>query len=542
MNLRVSFFLSFLLIGLFTSAQEIKTSEDFDVQLSKPYRVIDAYEKRYESSDEYVVALKITKTVVNVQSFDIETLTQKGSNEYKDFSRDTEFEYFTELSGKFYLIYSSYDRRADKEQLFRREIDPKTAKFKNSGELLIEVNGKIAGDLYSGPWYNYKTTNKYRIERSREKEKLLVLYRLSPEKRADNKNYDNIGLHVFDSNLSQQWEKVIEMPHTEKKMDYFDRSVNADGDVYILAKVYNDETTDDMKSKRSEDPNYHMELFLVKAGGADIKKEKIIIEGKFINSLMLYEATKDFMVIGGYYQDPGTKYGVSGVYLIKVKKDGELYDQYYHEIPLEILNQNVRKVEARKNSRDEEKGKSSFKNLLLKRIVTAEDGSVVLIGEQYELEIRTSTSANGSVYTYITHHYDNILITRIGVDGKLNWMHKIPKEQKGKSKPGGMSFQYMNNGDSHYLLYLDNIKNLNLEKDEDPALHLNGSGGYLTSAKIEHGSGISSKHSLFDVRDVKGIEADQFETNRIVQLSDNEIAVEVYKKKKEDIWIRVKLK
>ena len=90
-------------------------------------------------------------------------------------------------------------------------------------------------------------------------------------------------------------------------------------------------------------------------------------------------------------------------------------------------------------------------------------------------------------------------------------------------------------------MYLDNVKNYDLPIDQEPKQHIDGQGGFLTSTKINYATGAVSKENLFDLRKVEGIEAFQFATGRIINLTDDEIAVEVYKKKKEDIWIRVGL-
>jgi len=63
----------------------------------------------------------------------------------------------------------------------------------------------------------------------------------------------------------------------------------------------------------------------------------------------------------------------------------------------------------------------------------------------------------------------------------------------------------------------------------------------LTSAKINFETGKVSKENLFDMRSVNGMPVYQFSTDRVLNLSDREIAVEVYKKKKQDLWIKVGL-
>jgi len=102
-----------------------------------------------------------------------------------------------------------------------------------------------------------------------------------------------------------------------------------------------------------------------------------------------------------------------------------------------------------------------------------------------------------------------------------------------------LSYKYMEKNGYHYLLYLDNVKNMNLGLNEYPARHMSGKGGYLTAYKIDDTSGDVSKLSLFDMKDVNGIAVYQFSTDRIIQASEEEVLLELYKKKKEDIMIRI---
>ena len=62
-----------------------------------------------------------------------------------------------------------------------------------------------------------------------------------------------------------------------------------------------------------------------------------------------------------------------------------------------------------------------------------------------------------------------------------------------------MSFQYYNFGENTYFFFTDNIKNLKLPLDKEPAYHVDGAGGYLVYAKIDS-KGTVSKGDLFDYK------------------------------------------
>jgi hypothetical protein len=164
----------------------------------------------------------------------------------------------------------------------------------------------------------------------------------------------------------------------------------------------------------------------------------------------------------------------------------------------------------------------------------------------------TSTKSTTTNYHY---YYQEMFMCKISSIGSMVWMEKLPKNQYRKSISSGevlggskhlnrrsnydLSYKYMEKSGSHYLLYLDNVKNMNLALNEYPARHMSGKGGYLTAYKIDDSSGAVSKLSLFDMKNVNGIPVYQFSTDRIIQASDEEVLLELYKKKKEDIMIRI---
>jgi hypothetical protein len=134
-----------------------------------------------------------------------------------------------------------------------------------------------------------------------------------------------------------------------------------------------------------------------------------------------------------------------------------------------------------------------------------------------------------------------LLVSKINPDGKVTWMKKIPKNQKGMFELGGLSHAYFNANNNHYFVFLDNIKNIDLSLDKAPAQHLDGQGGYLTAVKIADSNGTLTKESVLNAREVEDFEIFQFATNRVFKTSEDSFMFEVYKKKKEDVMIKVNL-
>ena len=369
-----------------------------------------------------------------------------------------------------------------------------------------------------------------------------MVYRRHPKVKSDKVNKDVIGMTVFDENMKQIWSKEITMPYTEAMMDNLGYTIDSEGNAYLLARIKN-------KDKR------HLEL--LRYNNSETPKiTRIEAQGKkFPHGITLEEGKGGTIYCAGFY---GEGRSANGVYVSVVNAQGEIENEQFHDIPLEIINQNVSERKQGKNAKKEGKGKEiGIYELDLDNIIVNDDGSVLLVGEVYY--VRTSTTySNGRSRTTYTHYYEDMFMTKLTAGGKVDWMRKVPKSQYARTSGSGgfgittasfggrfgadLSYTYMSSGSDHYLLYLDNIKNINLPLNKRPAKHASGKGGFLTAYKINDASGDVSKLSLFDLKNVKGIPVYQFNTGRIINPSANELILELYKKKKQDVLIRINIK
>lgn len=537
-----------LLLGVFiytlSSFSQKQLSSDYSYSVSAPYKVFDAEQKVYFSKGNEAIAIKLDGKEVLIQKFNSEKPSFIKEKKYeKFFPKNYSVEDVLEIDEKFYLFYSSWDGDNDKEQLFSVEIDFATGEFL-APKLMFQVDGKIAGTLTGGGGFmNFSVSvqDKFDIFRSYDKKNILVQYRKKPEVKNDKNSYDIIGLAAFDGNLNEISNREVKMPYTERRMNNLDYQLDNNGNLYLLVKVFHDDSNDDKKKKKDVVANYHLELFLIKNGSDKIEITKFENKDKFITKLWIFDSPKDFLVCGGFYSNgKGDLDDSDGIMSFKIDKTGKIYNEVYHDIPLSILNQYESNRTKKKNEKKDKKGdEAKFSNLELKNLFVNEDGSLVLVGEQSFKKIEVSQSMNGGARTKITYHYNDILITKIGADGSLKWMNKIPKMQKGSRGQGGMSYKYFNANNSHYIVYLDNIKNINLPFDKKPALHSDGQGGYLTAVKIPDADGISKKASVFNGRDIEDFQMHQFSVNRVLKTGENSFMLEIYKKKKEDVLIKV---
>jgi hypothetical protein len=545
----IQMFLTILLIvssGSSSMCQVVKPSKDFKFKLSTPYKVIDAEEKYYFNEGNKIISIKLRGKKRFIQVFDIKAMKELTMREATDFPNDHVIEGFSKVPGKILIFYSLWDRKNKKEQLFVRELDFVSGKLAEKPVLLLSVEGKLTGDLVktSKMGYGMKVVNKFDFETSFDSTKIAVRYRKKPETRDDSKSFDVIGLNVFnyDNGLTKLWGKEFKMPYTEKKMDELDFTVDSKGNAYILAKIYKGD------KKREKDKDgfvlYSIELFKCDANNQDLAVIKVDISEKFINEIVLFESKDNNLTLTGYYNNGKKKEsGVDGVFLSQLDQQGVIKNIQSYEIPLDIINQNISKKAVAKNTKkdeDDEKG-VQLHSLKFRWARRFPDGSMMLTGEQYRVVEKRHVDSKGNVRVSYQYYYEDILAIKVDSEGKLSWMKRLPKTQTGGRGMGGMSFKYIDSHDSHYFLFLDNIKNLNIAADKEPVRHVDGAGGYLTAYKINDQTGDVTKVSIFDTKNVNGTEIFQFAPTRIIKVSPTDFVLEVYKKSKEDIMVKVSL-
>lgn len=523
-----------LLFILSTAYGQVETSKEFSYTMSNPYTVVDGTKWYFNTNENEVVSLKKVRSGFIFQKFEGDKLNEIKRTELDELPDGSQIESIVQVADKIYLFYSLWDRAATTEQLFARELNYETGKFL-SDKLLVKVKGKVSGVIYGGMFFNYSVGDKFDISTDFNETKLLVQYRLRPENKNDAENKDKIGFHTFTKDLEVIWGDVITMPYTERKMNNEGYCLDNDANVYLIAEIFKNETT--KRTTKEGDPNYDIHLIRIDSETQELVETKIELKDKFLTNYGFFEGANNEIIIAGYYSND-KYFKTNGLYSYRLSSDGEIISSTSNEFDAEVLKQF--ESERTKNSIDkaEEKGRLGISNLRLRHLVYNTDGSITTIGEVYYVESRYNAQTNTTTYTY---HYEEMIACNVAPEGEMNWMVKLPKNQTSGSSINGLGY-YLVSGEKHlYLVFLDNVKNLNLEENKIPARHSDGAGGYLTAYQVDNQAGTVKKLSIFDTREVNGIPVYQFMTRRIVELSDDEFAIEFYKKQKEDVMIRVKV-
>ncbi len=396
------------------------------------------------------------------------------------------------LKNKMYWFYATWDRDAQLERLFALPFNKKSMDFEGSPVKMIETS-KLASLMGTGKYtYNYSTDTSM----------LLVTYRVKPTERRQKNIIDVIGFNLYDNNMKLLYAAEIEMPYSAADMDNLDYEVDAKGNIYMLTSV---KLNNAVEGKDNSDVKnaIRYELNMINKKTNKMEATKITLDNKFVHSVLLQEDRKHDLVITGYYSNNQRSGGVNGAYLIRLdmNDNGTIkgLKTTYCDFPKEVLESYESERTKRKMEKKEDKGVLEASHLTLRDLEFNDDGSVLIVGEEYYYTVQTHTSGN-MTYTTYTYYYNEILAMMVDKDGKTKWCTKIPKFQTGNNTTIGLGFHFHQIKGQYYFFYLDNKKNQNLALNQPPAAHLAGAGGFLACVKLDE-NGKMSKQYIFDSKE-----------------------------------------
>ena len=462
-----------------------------------------------------IVNLSLKKEELSIVKFNGKTLDQSSEKviELPEATKNFNSEIVTEFkNGNYFWIHSDWDKDSKIEALYYDKLDVSGAKLTASDTKLFETT-RLTGDLTTTGLYQFKVDNKYKFNYDADGKKLLVSYRLWPEEKNDKKNYDKIGLQVFDDNMKKLWGGEFTMPYTEQIMDNSDISIDGNGNAYMLAKVYDSEKRKE-KDKETGMPAYHYELLKFVKSSNKIISAILSLDDYFIHETSLVENLQHEMIIACTYSKKSNKRsasnGTDGVFLATLDQNNKVikFKNGYYEFPLADL----QKFESARTKRKMDK-KDDYEapNLVVRNIAIESDGTVMMVLEEYYKVVNRTFDSRGQVRTYTTFYYEDIIAGKINAAGQFEWLRKIPKKQKGSTTsfsnainynlPGTMGFKLINDATGYYFLYLDNKKNMDITEDEVPKYHVDGAGGQVVVSKLDNAGVITNKELLFDTRE-----------------------------------------
>lgn len=525
---------AFLLTIQLTSFGQVNLSKDFKVTVSEPFPVIDGASKEYFSDGKgNAVSVKTDGEKVFVQRFNASTMKEVSRKTYEDFPPYNKVQKVMKVGDKLFYVFSSFNKKAKVEDLYAREINMAEGTFL-SPKLLFSTSAEVTVSSYVDgmPGLFGAGAIRFEVLTSFDNSKIMLRYRTKPETKKDSKSFDIIGFHVFDATFNKIWGGEAKMPYTEKQMNNLAYAVSKDGKAFMLAAI--NETKEFQLLTINKD--------------LSVTPHKMDIDGKlFFQEFKLREAADGNITCTGFYANGmdvtvnwtgagALAFNTNGILHFKMDQNGKILEKHDYEFPIALINQFESGRAQAKNAKREGEGKAGINDVKMTNLVQSEDGSTVIVGEQQYIRNEFMGTKQQTVY-----YYADVIVTKIDAKGNLVWMKKLPKTQVGTLGKGGMGIRFIKSKDAEYVLFLDNIKNSSIGKDEAPAKHQDGRGGYLTAFKINDATGNYDRHSLFNIEDINGVEAFQFKTPRIFDSADKTFLLEIYLKGKQDGMVKMEL-
>jgi hypothetical protein len=527
---------NYLLIPLcLLSVLSFGQSNKFTFQLGSQYELPRKTDDLafFGNDKDGIINLSLKKEELNIVKFDFKSLNQIDDKiiPLPEATKNFNSEEITDFhNGNYFWIHSDWDKDAGTESLYYDRVDIVSGKLSSTNNKLLSTT-RLSGTETKTGFYQFKVTDKYKFNYSQDHTKLLVTYTLAPDSRNQSETNDRIGFQVFDNNLNKLWGNEFTMPYTEAIMDNAAVSVDANGNAYLLAKVYDSEKRRE-KDKETGLPAYHYEVLKFTKDSKEITHTRIESDNNFINEATLIESpTHDLIIACTYSKSASSKKNrgtvnntTDGIFLATLNQNGEVvkYKNGYYEFPLADLE----KFETDRAKRKMEK-KDDYEapHIKVREVLTQPDGSIFIACEEFYVNIKETYDPNYNTTTIsYTYFYNDILASKINADGTFAWLRKIPKNQKKveytsesglyvsytssimtnriESGPGSLGFKLIADSSGYYFLYLDNKKNMELAEDEAPKVDIDGFGGQLVVAKLNK-EGVLSKELLFDTREAE---------------------------------------
>jgi len=541
------FWVLLLLLSSVYSQAQVQLSTDFDVKLGEPYKVVDARSKRYFSvGNNKTLSVKTNRETVYIQmySYSKDGAKEVSNTEYKkELQKGSQLIDIIQTKDKLHYIYEVYNKKNKNFEVYSREINQSKGTFASAKKVFTskakvqKTYMNMAGIIAVQSLYALSAQPRFDIITSFNKEKILIRYRNVPEKKRDAVNFDILGFQVFDQDMKKEWGKEVKMPYTEKDMNNLTFGVLSNGNAFMIAQKNQDKK---------------LELFTITATGLKITPLDISgdyyfmkinlnedVNGNLICAGLYSEDGVDIKVAIGGFGSGGISYNTNGFVYFKMEPTGKVLAFKDYEFSLELIQQYVSNRIKKRAEKREDKGKAGIEDLKLVEMINQKDGSTVFICER-----QYARSEMWGTDTKTVYHYYNIVAMKVDADGNLAWVKKIPKNQAGINGTGQMSIKYIEGDGYHYVLYVDNPKNLNISIEDAPATHKDGMGGFLTACKIDDETGKYEKHTVLDMRNIEEKVAHQFSVTRIYEanVEDQIFMMEAYLKNKKDAMIKIELK
>jgi hypothetical protein len=277
-----------------------------------------------------------------------------------------------------------------------------------------------------------------------KKERMTLNYTLSPNKKQllcfqkDGRKGENekLTFFIFDEKFKEPVEGGLQIPWPSEQFDLRAIRVGNNGDVFILGRI------DQARNTSADNWLHYMYRYDPKVN--DAIEIPLDFQDNFVTDLNFRTDRENNILIAGYYSKKGPG-NIAGVFYQRIdgitnKAVVETYHPFDEDFMARYLSQ-----------RQLEKGKE-LTNFFLDKIIPRSDGGLLILGEQYYVTVNTYRDIYGYWFNQTFYHYDDVLVTSISGDGKMEWSSVVYKRQMSENS-SQLSYFDVVTADRLYLFY-----------------------------------------------------------------------------------------
>jgi hypothetical protein len=282
---------------------------------------------------------------------------------------------------------------------------------------------------------------------SEDKKHFLYFYKAE----GGRKEEETYTFKLFSQDLTLVNTREITFPVQDRYFLFNQIALANDKEVFISSSVYDDEenNNDGKRKKRvkSKTGSWVIHLFsfrMDEENEGEIKDLELNLKSKYVTSVR-FKLTDERVVASGFYgKKPGAVNGV--VSLIYDREKDQIIKDDMEELPASTL--------ADFGKSNQKSGKLSAANMYIKDLSISKDGSYYMLGEQYYVVEVMRTSSNGFVYTDYYYYYNDLLVTKVDVNGEIAWSHRVGKKAYTRAENSLGYGCYMHHNKENDMLYI----------------------------------------------------------------------------------------
>ena len=356
------------------------------------------------------------------------------------------FQDFFEYNGKLFIIFTQYRPKERKHILFYQEVNKHTGELEGKGLSLMTSTSK---SKYLQGIFDY--------EPSPDSSKAVIFFSEAPDARAmsygADRSSNEFSVKVLDDKFEKVWSRKVTLPYDANLYEHRQVEVDNDGNVYILAKIYDKRVREKVRGKA----NYKYKIIALQEG-EERKEYDLYLDDKFITDITfkLDRRTND-IICSGFYSERNSQ-GFKGSFFLAIDKvSKEVSRTGTKEFDVDFMSNFMRERRA-------ERGGEVY-DFNMRDIVLRTDGGAVLIAEQFYTRIDYNDNRFGTFnqnrnfnnnLAYVNYYYNDIIIINVNPDGSIAWNTFIPKWQR-STNPVYSSFSKAVVKDKIYFVFNESI-------------------------------------------------------------------------------------